>query len=61
MFHFCAILGRVCVFLFTKALALEHVPYLWMNICISLDLFGFSDIYIYIYLYDVFSSMYIVV
>ena len=49
------------MFLFTKALALEHVPYLWMNICISLDLFGFSDIYIYIYIYDVFSSMYIVV
>ena len=55
--HFYAILGRVCVFLFPKALALEHVPYLWTNICISLDLFGFSDIYIY----DVFSSMYIVV
>ena len=59
MFHFCAILGRICVFLFPKALALEHVPYLWTSIRISLDLFGFSDIYIYIY--DVFSSMYIVV
>ena len=45
VFHFCAILGRICVFLFPKALALEHVPYLWTNICISLDLFGFSDIY----------------
>ena len=45
------------MFLFPKALALEHVPYLWTNICISLDLFGFSDIYIY----DVFSNMYIVV
>ena len=50
------------VCLFSKALALEHVPYLWMNICISLDLFGFVWIfrYIYIYIYDVFSSMYIV-
>ena len=48
--HFYAILGRVCVFLFPKALALEHVPYLWTSIRISLDLFGFSDIYIYIYM-----------
>ena len=36
VFHFCAILGRVCVFLFPIALALEHVPYLWTNVCISL-------------------------
>ena len=35
--HLCAILGRVCVFLFPKALALGHVPYLWTNVCISLD------------------------
>ena len=53
--HFYAILGRVCVFLFPKALTLEHVPCLWMNVCISLD------VYIYIYIYDVFSSIYIVV
>ena len=41
--------GRVCVKYFNNALtvliALEHVPYLWTSICISLDLFGFSDIY----------------
>ena len=51
--HLCAILGRVCVFLFPKALALEHVPYLWTNVCISLDF--------QIYIYDVFSCTYIVV
>ena len=45
------------MFLFPKALDLEHVPYLWTNVCISLDF----QIYIYIYIYDVFSSMYIVV
>ena len=53
--HFYAILGRVCVFLFPKALALKHVSCLWMNVCISLDF------HIYIYIYDVFSSIYIVV
>ena len=45
------------MFLFPKALALEHVPYLLTNVCISLDF----HIYIYIYMCDVFSSMYIVV
>ena len=45
MFHLCAILGRVYVFLFPKVLALEHMPYLWTSICVSLDLFGFLDIY----------------
>ena len=49
----CTILGRICVFLFPKALALEHVPYLWTSICISLDF--------QLYIYDVFSSTYIVV
>ena len=58
--HFCAILGRICVFLFPKALALEHVPCLWMNVCISLD-FQIYMIFRYIYIYDVFSSIYIVV
>ena len=58
--HICAILGRICVFLFPKALALEHVPYLWTNVCISLD-FQIYMIFRYIYIYDVFSSIYIVV
>ena len=54
----CTILGRICVvfiivFLFPKALALERVPYLWTSICISLDF--------QLYIYDVFSSTYIVV
>ena len=49
----CTILGRICVFLFPKALALEHVPYLWTSICMSLDF--------QVYIYDVFSSTYIVV
>ena len=53
--YFRAILGRVCVFLFSKALALEHVPYLWTNVCISLEF------QIYIYIYDVFSCTYIIV
>ena len=43
----------LCVFYSLKALALEHVPYLWTNICISLDF--------QIYIYDVFSCTYIVV
>ena len=43
------------MFLFPKALALEHVPCLWTNVCISLDF------QIYIYIYDLFSSIYIVV
>ena len=45
--HFCAILGRICVFLFPKAPALEHVP---LPIDECLHKFGFSDIYIYIYM-----------
>ena len=47
----------LCVFNSLKALALEHVPCLWTNVCISLDF----QIYIYIYIYDVFSSIYIIV
>ena len=37
---------NLCVFYSLKALALEHVPCLWMNVCISLDF----QIYIYIYI-----------
>ena len=46
----------LCCFYFLKALALKHVPWLWTN---DLHKFGFSDIYIYIC--DVFSSIYIIV
>ena len=50
----CYSLMSLCVFYSPKALALEHVPCLWTNVCISLDF----QIYIYIYIYIMYFQVY---